>query len=195
MPYGSRLSAAQPELRDPPGALAISRNTNTTLTFDTPVGRHQRQPHHRRRAFQQQPATSVTGAIQGVTLNLVGQSPRQPQCSQLTVGPDQNQITTAVNNFVSAYNTVVSTINTQYVVDPTGATPAPPLESDHLSALAAIQHVDRRRLTPIGGNSGYGQPGLAGHQHEQRRHADRRHECGAASDFCPGAGGQPLGRA
>ncbi len=49
---------------------------------------------------------------------------------QLTVGPDAGRITDAVNNFVSAYNTVVSTINTQYVVDPTGSVPAPPLEGD-----------------------------------------------------------------
>ena len=74
-------------------------------------------------------SNTVTGAIQGVTLNLVSQSPPAIRC-QLTVGPDQNQITGAINNFVSAYNTVVSTINTQYVVDPTGTIPAPPLEGD-----------------------------------------------------------------
>jgi len=57
---------------------------------------------------------------------------------QLTVGPIKPRITTAVNNFVSAYNSVVSTINSQYVVDPTGTIPAPPLESRHFSALAAV---------------------------------------------------------
>ena len=56
---------------------------------------------------------------------MVSQSPGNPV--QLSVGPDRNQIATAVNNFVSAYNTVVTTNNQQYAVDPTGTTPAPPL--------------------------------------------------------------------
>jgi flagellar hook-associated protein 2 len=69
------------------------------------------------------------------------------------VGPDTSQITNAVNNFVSAYNTVISTINTQYVVDPTGAIPAPPLEGD-----ISLRSLQSRLLTDaayaIGGNSG-----------------------------------------
>jgi flagellar hook-associated protein 2 len=71
----------------------------------------------------------------------------------LTVGPDQGQITTAVNNFISAYNTVISTINSQYVVDPTGATPAPPLESDiSLRSLQSSLLADASYA--IGGNGG-----------------------------------------
>jgi flagellar hook-associated protein 2 len=72
---------------------------------------------------------------------------------QLTVGADTTQISSAVNNFVSAYNTVISTINTQYVVDPTGSIPAPPLEGD-----ISLRLLQSRLLTDvayaIGGNSG-----------------------------------------
>ncbi len=87
-----------------------------------------------------------------MTLNLAGAD--SDEDVQLTVGPDQNQITDAVNNFVSAYNTVVSTINTQYNVDPTGSIPASPLLGD--PSLAALQSS---LLTDagfaIGGNDGY----------------------------------------
>src|SRR5208282_5916427 len=101
-------------------------NSNTTLAFDTPVGGTDAALTVDGVPFSSS-SNTVTGAIQGVTLSLVSQS---PDPTQLTVGPDTNQITAAVNNFVSAYNTLVSTINTQYVVDPTGATPPPPLEAD-----------------------------------------------------------------
>jgi flagellar hook-associated protein 2 len=131
------------------GALSIVNNSNTILTFDTPVG-----GTNASLTIDGVPFSSasnvVTGAIQGVTLNLASQSVGPVQ---LTVGPDQNQITTAIDNFVSAYNTVVSTINTQYVVDPTGATPAPPLESDiSLRSLQSSMLTDAAYA--IGGNSG-----------------------------------------
>ena len=109
------------------GALALTTNINTTLTFDLPQGGANAVLNIDGVPFGSSTNT-VTGAIQGVTLNLVSQAPGDPV--QLTVGPDQNQITNAITNFVSAYNNVVSTINSQYVVDPTGSVPTPPLESD-----------------------------------------------------------------
>jgi flagellar hook-associated protein 2 len=135
------------------GALSIANNSNTTLNFDTPVG-----GTNAALTIDGVPFSSssnvVTGAIQGVSLNLVSPSPgTPPQAVQLTVGPDTNQITTAVNNFVSAYNAVVSTINTQYVVDPTGAIPAPPLESD-ISLRSLQSSVLTDAAYAIGGNGG-----------------------------------------
>jgi len=132
------------------GALAIVNNSNTTLNFDAPVGGANAALTIDGVPFSSSNNT-VTGAIQGVTLNLVSQSPGNPV--QLTVGPDTNQITAAVNDFVSAYNTVVSTINTQYVVDPTGATPAPPLEAD-ISLRSLQSSVLTDAAYAIGGNSG-----------------------------------------
>jgi flagellar hook-associated protein 2 len=147
---GSRLSL-QSQNSGSTGALAITTNSNTTLGFATPQGGANASITIDGVPFSSSTNT-VSGAIQGVTLNLVSQSPGNPV--QLTVGPDQNQITNAVNNFVSAYNTVVSTINTQYVVDPTGATPAPPLLADvSLSALQSSVLTDAAYA--IGGNSGF----------------------------------------
>jgi len=150
---GSRLSL-QSQNSGSTGALAIVNNSNTTLTFDTPEGGTNAALTIDGVPFSSSTNT-VTGAIQGVTLSLAGLSAGTPpsEVVQLTVGPDQNQITTAVNNFVSAYNTVVSTIDSQYVVDPTGATPAPPLLSDaSLSALQSSMLTDAAYA--IGGNSG-----------------------------------------
>jgi flagellar hook-associated protein 2 len=150
---GSRLSV-QSQNSGSGGALAITSNTNTSLTFDTPEG-----GANANLTIDGVPFTSstntVTGAISGVTLSLAGLSSGSPpsEVVQLTIAPDQNQITNAVNNFVSAYNTVVSTINSQYVVDPTGATPAPPLESD-LSLRSLQSSVLTDSSYAIGGNSG-----------------------------------------
>lgn len=145
----------------PAGALAITTNTNTSvtttpnpatdLTFDTPVGGTNASLTIDGVPFSS-PSNTVTGAIQGVTLSLLGQSTLGDPV-QLTVGADQNQITDAVNNFVSAYNTVVSTINTQYVVDPTGNIPPPPLLGDaSLSSLQSSLLADAG--FSVSGNSG-----------------------------------------
>ncbi|MFZ0814505.1 MAG: flagellar filament capping protein FliD [Candidatus Sulfotelmatobacter sp.] len=132
------------------GALSIANNSNTTLTFDAPVGGTNASLLIDNVPFSSS-SNVVTGAIQGVTLNLL--SPSDGNLLQLTVGPDQNQITNAVTNFVSAYNAVVSTINTQYVVDPTGSIPAPPLESDlSLRSLQSSMLTDAAYA--IGGNNG-----------------------------------------
>jgi flagellar hook-associated protein 2 len=146
---GSRLSL-QSQSSGSAGALAITTNTNTILGFATPQGGANASLTIDGVPFSSSTNT-VTGAIQGVTLDLVSQSPGNPV--QLTVAPDQNQITTAVNNFVSAYNTVVSTINSQYVVDPTGATPAPPLESD-ISLRSLQTSILNDSSYAIGGNGG-----------------------------------------
>jgi flagellar hook-associated protein 2 len=52
------------------------------------------------------PTNSVSGALTGVTLNLTATG-----SSQLTVAQSTTPITTAVNDFVSAYNTYASTVN------------------------------------------------------------------------------------
>jgi flagellar hook-associated protein 2 len=140
------------------GALAVTTNTTiltttpnpaTNLTFDAAVGGANAVLNIDGVPFSSS-SNTVTGAIQGVTLSLVSQSANPVT---LTVGADTNQITNAVNNFVSAYNTVVSTINSQYVVDPTGSIPAPPLEGDvSLSSLQSSMLADAG--FSIGGNSG-----------------------------------------
>lgn len=118
------------------GALSITANTNTSLDFATPVGGTNATVTVNGVPYSSTSDT-VTGAIPGVTLSLVSQSPGNPV--QVSVGPDADQITSAINNFVSAYNQLVSDINAQYQVtgDTTGATSAPPLESD--TSLRSLQ--------------------------------------------------------
>jgi flagellar hook-associated protein 2 len=78
---------------------------------------------------------TVSSAINGVTLNLASANPNETVT--LNVGPDTTSAETAVNNFVSAYNQVVSDLNTQYTVDSSGN--AGPLASDSTLSLAQSQ--------------------------------------------------------
>jgi flagellar hook-associated protein 2 len=145
---GSRLSL-QSQASGTTGALAVAANSNTTLTFAAPVGGTNAALFIDSVPFSSS-SNTVTGAIQGVTLSLLNQSVTPVQ---LTVGADTGQITSAVNNFVSAYNTVISTINSQYVVDPTGAIPAPPLEGD--ISLRSLQSSLLNDVSyAVGGNGG-----------------------------------------
>jgi len=150
---GSRL-ALQSQNSGSAGALAIANPTatNTALTFDAPLGGTNANLTIDGVPFSSATNT-VSGAIQGVTLTLLAQSGSALDPVQLTVGPDTNQITDAVNNFVSAYNTIISTINTQYVVDPTGTIPPPPLESD-LSVRSLQSSLLNDSSYSIGGNGG-----------------------------------------
>jgi len=95
-------------------------------------------------------SNSVSGVIAGVTLNLVSPSPTTPVT--LSVGADSSKATDAINQFVSAYNTAIKDINTQFAVLPDGSGGGP-LESDgslrevQASLLAAIS-------SSVGGNNG-----------------------------------------
>ena len=60
---------------------------------------------------------TVTGAINGVTLNLLGAAPGSP--ISLTVASDASQVSTAINQFVTDYNTAIGLVNTQFNVDST----------------------------------------------------------------------------
>jgi len=147
---GSRL-ALQSQSSGSTGALAITNNNNTSLIFDTPEGGTNAALTIDGVPFSSTTDT-VTGAIQGVTLSLIGASPGNTV--QLTVAPDTSQVSSAVSNFISAYNTLVSDINAQYAVDPTGATPAPPLESD-ISLRSVQSSILSDAAYSITGNSGY----------------------------------------
>jgi flagellar hook-associated protein 2 len=85
-------------------------------------------------------SNTVTGAIPGVTLNLASASPSTTVT--LTIAPDTSQASTAINQFVSDYNTLITAVNAQYTYtagsgegvlaqDPTVQT----LQTDLLNAL------------------------------------------------------------
>jgi flagellar hook-associated protein 2 len=144
---GARL-ALYSQSSGTPGALAITSNT-TGLTFNAPVG-----GTNASLTIDGVPLSSatntVTGAIAGVTLNLVSAAPGSTV--QVTVGPDTTAATAAINNFVDTYNAVMGMINTQFTVNPTTNAEGP-LGSD--SALRSLQSSLLNDATySITGNSG-----------------------------------------
>jgi flagellar hook-associated protein 2 len=73
-------------------------------------------------------SNTVSNAINGVTLSLGSPSPNTPVT--VNVNPDTSQVTNAVNNLVSAYNTVIGEINSQFNVASDGSGGGP-LETDN----------------------------------------------------------------
>ncbi len=63
-------------------------------------------------------SNTVTGAIQGVTLSLGGADANTTVL--LSVQPDTTAASQAISAFVTAYNNVVGSINSQYTVDSSG---------------------------------------------------------------------------
>jgi flagellar hook-associated protein 2 len=95
-------------------------------------------------------SNTVLGVIPGVTLNLSGAAPGQTV--SLTLTPDASQASTAVSQFVSAWNKVIGDINTQFAVSPNG-TGGGPLEGDN--TLRDIQNQLLSAISDsVSGNSG-----------------------------------------
>ena len=76
---------------------------------------------------------TVTGVIPGVTLTLSGVSSANSPVT-LDIQPDLTQVSTAINNFVTAYNQVMTDINTQNTYSGSG-TPPPLLGDPSLDLL------------------------------------------------------------
>ena len=142
---GSRLSLVS-NTSGAPGNLQISGNTtglsftnaatgtNASFTLDgVPLSTS---------------TNSVTTAIPGVTLDLLGTSSSPVSVS---ITPDANQAAAAVNSFVSAYNAVVQAINTQFTYTQGGT--QPPLFSDN--TLAQVQQT-------LANDVNYATPGSSG---------------------------------
>jgi len=92
-------------------------------------------------------SNTVTNVINGVTLSLGSPSPGTPVT--VNVNPDATQVTSAINTLVSAYNTVITEINSQFNVGSDGG----PLEGDN--SLRDVQSQLLGALSySIPGNSG-----------------------------------------
>lgn len=129
--------------------IAISNNT-TGLTFNSAVT-----GANASLVVDGIPITSasnaISGVIPGVTLNLTSASPGETV--NVTVAPDTSTAESAINSFVSAWNTVVGDLNAQFAVGSDGSG-AQPLESD--STLRNIQSQLLSAITySISGNSGF----------------------------------------
>ena len=64
-------------------------------------------------------SNTVTGVINGVTLSLGAPTGSSP--ITLTISPDTTQATSAIDQFVSAYNTAIQDINSQFAVASDGS--------------------------------------------------------------------------
>lgn len=96
-------------------------------------------------------SNTVSGVIPGVTLNLAGAEPNTTV--SLTLTPDADQATNAINQFVSAWNKVIQDLNSQFAVASDG-TGGGPLEADN--TLRGMQNQLLAAITySIDGNNGY----------------------------------------
>jgi flagellar hook-associated protein 2 len=95
-------------------------------------------------------SNTISSVIPGVTLNLVGAD--AGTTVSLSLSPDASQATSAVNSFVSAWNTVVQDLNSQFNVASDG-TGGGPLEADN--TLRGIQNQLLSAITTsVAGNNG-----------------------------------------
>lgn len=113
-------------------ALTVNNNT-TSLNFNPPTGGTNAMFTVDNIPFSST-SNSVTGAIPGVTLDLLAAIPSVPV--QVAVSADATQAEQAISTFVGAYNTVVEDINTQFTVNP-GTNSEGPLAGD--SSLRSLQ--------------------------------------------------------
>ena len=144
---GARLTLSS-QATGTPGALAITNNT-TSLTFNPPTGGTNSSFSIDSIPFSTT-SNTVTGAIPGVTLNLASSAPNSSV--ELTVGPNNSQVTAAINNFVNAYNAVINDINQQFTVNASTNSEGP-LGSD--SALRTLQSILMNDVTySVSGNGG-----------------------------------------
>jgi len=101
-----------------PGDITVSSNTGTGLNFTKAVT-----GTNASLVVDGIPISSasntVSNVINGVTLNLGSAAPNTSVA--VNVSPDTSQATTAINNFVSAWNTVITEINNQFKVASDGS--------------------------------------------------------------------------
>jgi len=151
---GSRLALSS-QATGSTGALALSStvspNNTTTLTFNPPAGGANASLSIDGVPFSSV-SNTVSGAIPGVTLNLVSAAPGSPV--ELSVGVDPAQITQAVNNFISAYNTVINDINTQFTVNPATHSEGPLGGDASLRTLQASLLSDTAFALPLTDQNG-----------------------------------------
>jgi flagellar hook-associated protein 2 len=86
-------------------------------------------------------SNTVSGALAGITLNLVTASPGQDVV--VTVAPDTSGVSTAINNFVNNFNKLVSQINNQFTYDPNQKTSGP------LSGDSTVRQVQQELLSAV----------------------------------------------
>ncbi|MGH9467526.1 MAG: flagellar filament capping protein FliD [Terriglobales bacterium] len=143
---GARLSLVSGS-SGAPGNLTLSSNT-TGLTFTQAVAGTNANFTLDGIALSST-SNTVSDVLPGLTIDLAGTSASPVT---LTVSPDTSQATTAIQNFVSAYNTVVQGLNAQFTYDPSTQSTGP-LGSDQ-TIMELQQNILSDASFSISGNSG-----------------------------------------
>ena len=134
---GSRLAILSAQTGSP-GNLTIAGSLHTTATPAVAIAFHQVAGVNADLTVDgvpiQSASNTITGAIQGVTLNLSAPTGGTPVT--LTIAQDTASITAAINRFVDDYNTAIAAVNAQFSVNPDGSG-VQPLESD--GSLRTVQ--------------------------------------------------------
>jgi flagellar hook-associated protein 2 len=143
---GSRLALVS-KSSGLPGDITISGNTtglslsriaaqNASLTIDgVPIS---------------SATNTVTGALTGITLNLLSAAPESQV--RLEVTPDTAAAKQGINDFVTAYNSIISNINAQFAVDSSGKAASPLAANGSLRSLQSSLLADA--TYSITGNNG-----------------------------------------
>jgi flagellar hook-associated protein 2 len=129
--------------------LTTVANPATDLTFETPVGGTNATFTADGIPFSSTTNT-VTGAIPGVTLNLLSAEPDVPV--NLSIGLNSTGISTAISSFVSAYNQVINDLNQQFAVNSSTGEQGPLGADSSLSVLQSSLLSDAN--FSVTGNSG-----------------------------------------
>jgi flagellar hook-associated protein 2 len=95
-------------------------------------------------------SNTVTGALPGVTLNLLNASPGTNV--DLAIAPDTSSASTAINQFVTDYNTAIKDLNTQYTDTGNGEGPLA-ADSDVRSLQSTLQDALDYTYTPASGTT------------------------------------------
>src|SRR5690242_8280400 len=95
-------------------------------------------------------SNQVTGAVAGLSLNLQGAAPGTEV--QVSVGPDAARVSQAVSDFVSAYNSVISNLNSQFAYYP-GTKTAGVLAGDGSARLVQSQLLSAMSYSAAGTNA------------------------------------------
>jgi flagellar hook-associated protein 2 len=146
------------DIRDTSGALAATLNLGPGTTAAQTMGSNAQVTVNG--AAYTSATNQVTNAIDGVTLNLVGESTTP---ATLTVASDRTAVKTALQNVVDAYNTAVDTVASYSANDPgttKGVLAANSMVSGLLSSVRSLFFTPTtaagpyNNLSAIGVNSG-----------------------------------------
>jgi flagellar hook-associated protein 2 len=95
-------------------------------------------------------SNTVTGAISGVTLNLLGASAVPVD---LAVASDTGQVSTAINQLVTDYNTAIGLVNAQFTVGTSGTEGSLGSDSNVVSLQSTLEQALNYVATPATGTT------------------------------------------